>query len=1311
MKKRWAIVLFLLLISSALIAIQRVKSTLLTELVRRLIDRQAAAMGIDLAVKRLRLRLVPPGLTLDEVSLGIKGTAEGPILTAQRASIKLKPFQLFGGTIVIDQASLEQPIISVGIDGGEIRGAPGFLSKLIEGAKSRAPTFQQGVTIHQLRLKDTSFRLSLNNDDMIFSGQRLDLILSHERSRDELSIDCQRLLTEIQPGPVAIPLEELQFRGVIKGRGFFGGGKPQWAVSELSAQLGGGTISASGTGGFDVGAPGEVAFKLNGDMDQLGAILGIRELVGRLNIDGRVTQKNKQLILSTHLNMKDLRVQGRSIDAIQASAECTYDGCHVDRFDFAYGGGQLSGQADWVRRQQFVSIFMNWQQVTVSKALQAMRYPIPDLDGVTDGELVIAGPLGPTERLSGLVSAHVRRLSFNSQLIANDIQATTEIHLSRDRLSLGLMQLTADEDTTIRADGDIDLTHGVFDIRAHSPKIGYQRLRPFIGIGIAGNGSFSTALVGPIDDLRADFLADVEEISTNYFSLVQVSTTMEIHQRAITFESITSRSDENRFHGKGEITLHPGELASIEFDFDVTKGRAETLLASLPIGHGFWNRWTGDLLGTFHIAGRASDMHGLGFATASGIDADGVKLDTVRTAVILENQEIRFERGEVERGEGRATFSARIDAKRGLSGGFATSAPFDWTDVAYLTKVAPGLDARIRVSGSLSDSIDHPLLKATFVVDDQQYLSRKFAVSTIDLELKKDSMKLQGSIWNHATVQWTMDLVETKRFELVAAVNDLILDPWVYAYVKRAASLNATVSGNISIKREQDRLYGSADVRELAIEFSGSTLTLHEAAHIDFNGSRWSGGPVRLTGGETALTVGIDTAQAKPTVFVKGNVDIEQFNQIFGVFDRAQGMMETDARVRWGEAGVEWSGAMAGDGLLLQPYYLAQAVSDLDLALSFLGNHVRIERANGRSGGGVVRGKGALTFVGLVPETIDLDVDVDHVLVQNLVDDFPGIVSGHLRLFGPFSDLWLTGETVIEEARYTVEVDWRRRLLKTVRGSQTEIYEKGELKTVLHFDIGIRAADGIFLRNNLLDIELKADLRMVGTSTAFGMVGTMPIISGNAFFRDREYRIMSGQVDFNNQGAVEPRFDVKLETEVRTWLVRVNVKGTPDDYIFIFSSEPPLSQIDIRYLLWWGRTAEEIGADANGETPFGSALELAQGMVVGEAVKKQLSKWLGEVQVLPYSAGNEPIGFKIVTKKPVRPTISWGDYVFRPLVLFGLEVDLNEPNRKRKHQVDMTLSRNLSLSGVWDLDSPDAADDQTRVGELGLGLRMRFEIE
>ncbi|MEM9696858.1 MAG: translocation/assembly module TamB domain-containing protein, partial [Myxococcota bacterium] len=281
---------------------------------------------------------------------------------------------------------------------------------------------------------------------------------------------------------------------------------------------------------------------------------------------------------------------------------------------------------------------------------------------------------------------------------------------------------------------------------------------------------------------------------------------------------------------------------------------------------------------------------------------------------------------------------------------------------------------------------------------------------------------------------------------------------------------------------------------------------------------------------------------------------------------------------------------------------------------------------------------------------------------------------------------------------------------------------------VFTFDVSVVAPQKVKVSNNLLNLRLDPGpqgLRLAGTNQRFGVIGTLQIDrDSKLYFRDHQFDITDGRIDFSDPEKVAPRLDVRAVTEYRRfssigapttaaatssaagganlnssgrWRIVVNVFGPLENLNVRLTSEPPLSQEDIILLLQVGLTRAELEQGLLGSVASTLGIETLSAITGFNDVVSDTVPVIDEFRVSSQYSSR--------TGRP-EPTITLGKRVtdqVRATVTTGLGEE-----REIRTSVEWQLNRSLSLQGGWD----NVNDVSTSVlGNTGAGLRWRIEFK
>lgn len=139
--------------------------------------------------------------------------------------------------------------------------------------------------------------------------------------------------------------------------------------------------------------------------------------------------------------------------------------------------------------------------------------------------------------------------------------------------------------------------------------------------------------------------------------------------------------------------------------------------------------------------------------------------------------------------------------------------------------------------------------------------------------------------------------------------------------------------------------------------------------------------------------------------------------------------------------------------------------------------------------------------------------------------------------------------------------------------------EKGEGNPFIdrtRLNIDVTYKDPFTVDNNLIFALIVPDVTVTGTAANPIVTGRAEIIEGTVSYQKREFEIERGIIDFIDPYKTDPDIDLAAKTQIRDWLVRLEIKGKTDNLSFKLYSDPQESHEDILSLLVSGKTTKEL---------------------------------------------------------------------------------------------------------------------------------------
>jgi hypothetical protein len=202
---------------------------------------------------------------------------------------------------------------------------------------------------------------------------------------------------------------------------------------------------------------------------------------------------------------------------------------------------------------------------------------------------------------------------------------------------------------------------------------------------------------------------------------------------------------------------------------------------------------------------------------------------------------------------------------------------------------------------------------------------------------------------------------------------------------------------------------------------------------------------------------------------------------------------------------------------------------ELEIDGQFSGQQLLLDRIHAREGAkGKIDASGAVTFVGLLPDDIALDFDVERVLISS-VPDLKAIASGDdltLRLERPGPDAprapMIAGSLIVDKAVYTGSFE-------SDAGGNAGLGPTVAPPWMAR--LRIRMQDQVRISNSFTELRVAGDVDLIRDTGGFRVRGEVEIPSGRVSLVGTEFKITQGSLDFSRR-PLEPEIDLSALTEV-----------------------------------------------------------------------------------------------------------------------------------------------------------------------------------
>jgi len=378
---------------------------------------------------------------------------------------------------------------------------------------------------------------------------------------------------------------------------------------------------------------------------------------------------------------------------------------------------------------------------------------------------------------------------------------------------------------------------------------------------------------------------------------------------------------------------------------------------------------------------------------------------------------------------------------------------------------------------------------------------------------------------------------------------------------------------------------------------------------------------------------------------------------------------------------------------------LGLELNELESELRFSGRTVHIENFSGHIKDGIVNGQGNMILHANQKPEFDLLLDINEVYWKPL-SNLDLVASGQLQLNGLSNELQLRGDIELQSLRYDANIDLKH-LLGLANQSQGI---ESEAQAPINLRIKLKADDNIIFINNFIESELQAELDLTGTTQRIGLLGSASLIWANITLGGNNYRVQHATVDFIDEYAIRPRYDLRATTEACGLSLMVMVRGDADRYTISATGQDDSGPVEPQEALLCAQfglrldslnTANLGGENGEGLGVLPGAMD-ALWKVTG--MDSQIKNYLPLVDQFSLTSGYSK------TSRRIEPRIQ----VSKELgAKWQLEYNgpLYEQDEQHVFSLEYNIKPGVILEGTW------VSESRVTIGDLGLDLRLDWKFD
>ncbi len=453
-----------------------------------------------------------------------------------------------------------------------------------------------------------------------------------------------------------------------------------------------------------------------------------------------------------------------------------------------------------------------------------------------------------------------------------------------------------------------------------------------------------------------------------------------------------------------------------------------------------------------------------------------------------------------------------------------------------------------------------------------------------------------------------------------------------------------------------------------------------------------------LRGGNNYLQIRGDITRKKYNIIINDRTDLWILRILYNKIINSSGFL-TGSAVIFGSLSAPqvYGFANINKGLVETAVSSGFTISRIFARLSFDDNVIALERARFRLFNGIFAAKGVVRLKNFKPAFYDINTNFISAIYRQS-NYFYVKMNGRLGYIGRANNATIYGNVDIERALYDKAVNLSLFLLRYKKYNIIKpIIKKGVFNPKLN--IRIKSNKGIAVRNNIIDTNFNADLRLTGTVREPVLAGTVSAERGEIYFRGTEFRLAYANLDFNDPYGINPSFAVSANTHINRYIIRMNASGSLLNFNVNLSSTPSLSELNIVSMLALGVPATSVYAGSAGGIAASEAAS-AIGGGVEQSITGAISSYFGfkNLSVSPsYSAITHSVAPRVTVTKTLtdRLSVSYSNIV----------------SSQSSQSVTLTykLSSHISVIGEWE-NNELAPNNSNIYSEVGGNIVFHFKF-
>jgi translocation and assembly module TamB len=532
--------------------------------------------------------------------------------------------------------------------------------------------------------------------------------------------------------------------------------------------------------------------------------------------------------------------------------------------------------------------------------------------------------------------------------------------------------------------------------------------------------------------------------------------------------------------------------------------------------------------------------------------------------------------------------------------------------------------------------------------------------------------------------------------------------------LRSSAMMQGRASGTLSLTggtvRSPETLSGQLSLSELRTGPPNLELENKGPIHISIEDGNFEVKSAQLSGPRAQLSVsGGGSFHKGLGLRVDGSMDLGLLPSFAERIAQASGSATLSVNVTGPIAQPAVYGQAWVRGVSLDLAGVPVPVRDLNGKVTFSARRLLLEGFSATVAGGKLQWNGSAALADHGVGSYALQIQADGLTLQPR-EGIDMRVGGHGELSWKEGENLplLRGKLSLDQFAYTRPIKMGANLEEIAAPDRRQEANYDPTRDRVKIDLEVEQQRPLIIHNNLIDAELDLQsggvpFRLVGTDQRLGVLGQMNVRKGTIYFREHTFDIRQGDIHFDDEDRIDPKFDLRATTEVRrndeqaNWRVEIHARGNRDQLQFDLSSEPYLAQDDVALLLAMGMTHAELARlQTSGDLTSTAAQALASLTGVGNQVHRALPQ-VDDFHVASiYSERTNRTEPQLVIGKRIAKNV-------RLSAATGIA-----EARDFRTGVELELDDKTSVQAVYDNQNTTNA---SQVGDVGFDLKWRLEFD